>query len=192
MEPRSHHGGGRRETEEPGKDSSAEEVGAPLTWGRLGGQRSQGRDQGPQCRRERKEEAALGIFRLGNRCFWGERSVKKDVSAIREKQQPDVWGGLPCPDLPLGTSCWKRDFQGPQLRGPFPGSFKVGRPGGQSLSAPRAGLLKGALEEYQSQALLRRLWNAPLECSQPPTPQWVPAALATTALQEPGPRQPRA
>lgn len=78
------------------------------------------------------------------------------------------------PRAPLGGFMLEAGLPGTLGQQPLPGVLQGGeRPGGQSLCAPRPGMLRGALEEYQSQALLRRLWNAPLECSQSPIPQWV-------------------
>lgn len=69
LELRNTQRGGRRGTEEAGKDSSAGEAGAPLTLGEgLGSKVTRMRPRPPGA--ERKEgEVASGIFRLGSRCL---------------------------------------------------------------------------------------------------------------------------
>lgn len=72
-------------------------------------------------------------------------------------------------------------------------SSRLGRAGGQGLRALRPGLLKGAPGGIPEPGITQKAsgmhpWNAP----SPPTPQWAPATLTTPAVQEPGPRQPRA
>lgn len=75
-EPRSSLGGGRRETEEPRKDSSAGDAWSPADLGGgLGVKGHEGETKATSAGGKRK--AAWDIFRLGSRCLQGERSVKR-------------------------------------------------------------------------------------------------------------------